>query len=253
MKYNYTYLVFEIFFKFYCLKVQFFQKTRKCLLNYLLTPFTILKYFYTCMWFYLNVQIFSLCNSIPNLIFSLFSFSFGRFMNLRISTLKECNVISPRVNVLDSILFYMKIPKSECDVEIDDLETVKQIYWKLYNFYLKREMQIDDDSFRKMKKEDYLVSFRLLRDNLYLMKKSFGFTNAEVRSFSSFYWFFFHHTGYLLLPKDCIFPSYFEVIIIENQKNNFLSTVADLWLRSGGRSGAISNIQLMGFLFAWRV
>lgn len=103
-------------------------------------------------------------------------------MNLRISTLKECNIISPRVNVLDSILYFMKIPKNECDVKIDEMETVQQIYWKIFHFYFKREMQIDEDSFRKMKREDFLISFRLLQENLYLMRKSFGFTNADVRS-----------------------------------------------------------------------
>lgn len=103
-------------------------------------------------------------------------------MNLRINHLKKVNVIPSRINVLDSLLYYMKIPKNECDVEINDQLPVKEVYWKFFNYYLKREMHIDDEAVRKLRRFDYFISFRLLRENLYLLRKSFGFTGAEVRS-----------------------------------------------------------------------
>ncbi len=102
---------------------------------------------------------------------------------MRISLLKLYKVIPETIRVSDSFLYYLGVPIHERGkFEYDDDQTIKDVYTKVFNFFLKSELLADDETLKTLKRTEQYTSVRVLRKNLYIMKNMFGYDNKKVKN-----------------------------------------------------------------------
>lgn len=94
--------------------------------------------------------------------------------------MRNFGILPIGVNVIENCFRVCNIPLEENNLHINEWDSFKDVYRRFCEFYLKRELEFDEEAIQRILKPIKWTSFRNFRYNIKILRDVFGFGFQEV-------------------------------------------------------------------------